>query len=144
MFFRVDDEYAAPGETVGARFTVGYFDIGTDRWALKYQSPAGERAAGTVTKTGTKAYTQVSFTVPDARFANGLTGGADFYLDSRSSDGANDGNEWVHIVQVERLVAPELTPTPTSTPTPSPTPTETPAITATPTRSARRSSCRCC
>ena len=135
MFFRVDDEYAAPGETVGARFTVGYFDIGTDRWALKYQSPAGERAAGTVTKTGTKSYTQVSFTVPDARFANGLTGGADFYLDSRSSDGANDGNEWVHIVQVERLVAPELTPTPTSTPTPSPTPTETPAITATPTRS---------
>lgn len=124
MFFRLDDGYIGPGETVKAQFTVGYFDIGADRWSLRYQSTGGEKVAGTVTKQGTKQYKEVTFTVSDARFANGLTGGADFYLDSRS-----DGDEWLHLVAVERVDDPPAT----ETPTPTVTPMETVTATATPT-----------
>jgi hypothetical protein len=127
MFFRLDDGYIAPGETVGAQFTVGYFDIGTDKWALRYQSAGGEKVAGTVTKQGTRQYKEVTFTVTDARFANGLAGGADFYLDSR-----NDGDEWVHLVAVERVGGPQVTQTPSPTVTPSVTPTVTPTGTGAP------------
>jgi hypothetical protein len=124
MFFRVDDGYVKPGQTVKAKITVGYFDIGTDAWSLKYQSTGGEKVAGTVTKAGTKKYRRVTFALSDARFANGLAGGADFYLDS-----LGDGDEWLHIVEVERT-DPPLPPTQTPAPTGSATATETPSPTA--------------
>ncbi len=123
MFFRIDDGYIGAGRpSRSVKFTIGYFDIGMDRWSLRYHSTAGEKVAGTVTKGGTKAYKEISFTVNDAALANGLTGGADFSLDSRAPDGTADGDEWVHQVTVERLDAPVGG---TETPTPSPTPTQT-------------------
>ncbi len=134
MFFKVDDGYMK-GD--GAKFyratiTVKYFDIGKDSFSVKYDSTTGEKIAGTVTKTGTKQYKTVSFTVNDAKFANRLTGGADFYLDSRDpATDAKDGNEWVHMVEVERLSENSEpatnTPTPTVTVTPSVTPSPTPS-----------------
>lgn len=128
MFFRLDDGYAGPGETVAATFTVGYFDIGPDAWSLRYQSTGGEKTAGTVTKQGTQQYREVTFTVRDARFANGLRGGADFYLDS-----LGDGDEWLHLVEVARVAGPPVTETPPPTVTPSATPTVTETATSTPT-----------
>ena len=81
-----------------------YFDIGTDKWSLKYDSASGEKSAGTVTKTGTKTLKTATFTVTDGRFGGRLTGGADFYIDSRNGT-TNDGNEWIHLVEVERTTA---------------------------------------
>jgi hypothetical protein len=124
MFFRIDDGYMKGdgGKVFKANITVKYFDINTDKFSIKYDSGSGEKIAGTVTKTGTKGYKTVTFTVNDAKFANRLTGGADFYLDSRDPDtGVSDGNEWLHMVEVEKLdSATEPTPTPTVTPTATP------------------------
>lgn len=134
MFFRIDDGYIPGTQVYSAKITVGYFDIGTDQWSLKYHSTTGEKVAGTVTKTNTKTYKEITFTVNDGKFANGLTGSTDFYLDSRAPNGTADGNEWVHKVEVEKLgavVEPTHTPTVTVTPTQTHTPTAT--ATSTPT-----------
>jgi len=134
MFFMIDDGYVPGTQQYKATIKVGYFDIGTDKWSLKYDSVSGEKVAGTVTKTGTKQYKEITFTVNDAKFANGLTGGTDFYIDSRSPEGTNDGNEWIHVVEVEKLDAinePTSTPTVTATPTQTLTPTATPTSTPT-------------
>ncbi len=108
MFFKIDDGYMAPAPNLvfGATVRVQYFDIGTDKWSLKYESWSGEKTAGAITKTGTKTLKEAVFTVTDGKFANGLAGGADFYLDSRNpTTAANDGNEWVHMVEVEKTAA---------------------------------------
>lgn len=133
MFFRIDDGYINGSQVYKATFTVKYFDIGTDKWSLKYDSTSGEKVAGTITKTGTKQLKTYTVTVTDAKFANRLTGSTDFYLDSRAPDGTLDGNEWLHMVEVEKLDSvlepthtPTVTPTPTETATPTVTPTATP------------------
>jgi hypothetical protein len=101
MFFLIDNGYIPGDQTYSAKITVAYFDIGTDKWSLKYDSTSGEKSAGTVTKTGSKTLKTVTFTVTDGRFGGRLTGGADFYIDSRNGT-TNDGNEWIHMVEVER------------------------------------------
>ncbi len=137
MFFMVDDGYMNPNSNLvfGATIRVQYFDIGTDKWSLKYQSMSGEKSAGTITKTNTKLLKEAVFTITDGKFANGLTGGTDFYLDSRDPSGnVNDGNEWLHKVSVEKFNAstpPTSTPTPTATATQTSTPTVTPTATST-------------
>jgi hypothetical protein len=87
-----------------------------------------------VQKTGSNSFRTATFVLPDARMSNGMTGGADFVLDSRSDAGADDGNEWVHFVELKKLAGPGALPTPTHTATPSPTagPTRTPTPTWTP------------
>ena len=86
MFFNVDDQYINGSQQYQVKITVKYFDIGTDSWALKYDSTSGEKVAGRVTKTGTKALMEQVFTINDAKFANRLGGNkADFYIDSRSA-----------------------------------------------------------
>ncbi len=137
MFFRIDDQYIDGSQQYQVKITVKYFDIGTDTWSLRYDSTSGEpngKLAGTVTKTGTKTLKEKVFTISDAKFAKRLANGkADFYIDSRSTGGANDGNEWIHMVDVakqgtspEPTVTPTVTATPTRTPTPTVTPTATP------------------
>ncbi len=63
-----------------------------------------------------------------------MAGGVDFVLDSRSDSGANDGNEWIHFVEVKKLGGPDPLPTPTGVATSTPTsgPTRTPTPTWTP------------
>lgn len=104
MFFLIDNGYIPGSDTYSAVITVKYFDIGADKWALKYDAASGEKTAGTVTKTGTKTLKTATFAITDGRFGGRLTGGADFYLDSRDGT-TNDGNEWVHLVEVERTSA---------------------------------------
>lgn len=105
MFFLIDDGYISGTETVEVTITVKYFDIGTDKWSLRYHSTSGEKIAGTITKMGSKTLKVATFTITDGRFANGLAGGSDFYLDSRNGT-TNDGNEWVHMVEIEKRVGP--------------------------------------
>lgn len=132
MFFRIDDGYIPGTQAYKASITVGYFDIGTDKWSLKYHSTTGEKTAGTVTKTGSKAYKEITFTVNDAKFANGLMGGSDFYLDSNPDKLPlnQELDEWIHKVEVQKLDS-VLEPTKTPTVTPTPTHTATPTVTAT-------------
>lgn len=109
MFFVVDNGYIPGDATYSATITVKYFDIGTDKWSLKYDATSGEKTAGTITKGNTKALKTATFTITDGRFGGRLTGGADFYLDSRNGT-TNDGNEWIHMVEIERtstLTAPK-------------------------------------
>ena len=135
MFFKVDDGYLFnTNQTVTV--TVTYFDRGTDRWDLFYDSTSGERLGGSVYKTNSLTWKKATFVLANARFANGLTGGSDFYIDGRS-----DGDEYIHFVDVTKSgsAGPTSTPTPTPIPatpsnTPTRTPTFTPGPTATPTR----------
>ncbi len=149
MFFQIDDGYIDGSQTYPVKISVQYFDIGTDKWQLKYDSAGGEKAAvapdgkSYIQKTGTKQLKEVVFTISDGKFAGRLTGGADFYLDSRAPDGSLDGNEWVHLVEIalqDATPRPTRTPTPTATATPTasatPTDAHTPTVTPTATREA--------
>ncbi|MGV8084611.1 MAG: prealbumin-like fold domain-containing protein [Coriobacteriia bacterium] len=133
MWFDVDDQYMDGSEVYTVKISVKYLDMGTDTWSLRYDSTSGEKVAGTITKTGTKQVKTAVFDITDGKFANGLAGNlADFGIDSRSTLGANDGNEWIHMVDVAKLDEqdpPTLTPTPTMTPTATNTPTVTPTAT---------------
>ena len=136
MFFKVDDGYINGG-TNTVTIKVTYADLGTDRWTLTYDSTNGPRVATPVgsndpwvQKTNSRTWKVATFILTDARFANGLTGQSDFYISCN-----NDGNEWIHFVDVARGVGPTPPPTPTSPPTATPTPTRTggPTPTRTPT-----------
>ncbi len=164
----------AGSEAHEVAITVTYLDRGSDRFRLKYDSTSGPAVArvyairdwtvrvglamdpglptsglqppGTffVQKTNTNRWKTVTFWITDGYFGNRLPGGADFYIDSRSDADTNDGDEWLHHVDVRKLNnVPQITPTPTPTatagsatptPTSTSTPTRTPTPTATPTR----------
>jgi hypothetical protein len=146
MFFDIDPGYMFDGNYT-ADIQVRYLDKGADQLRLQYESTTGPKYAaikGTtntvVTKQNTNQFRTVTFTVSDARFADGLPGSTDFAIDSRSGEGANDGNEWIHFVDVRKYdpVLPTNTPTVTRTATPTATPTSTNTPTATPTATATR------
>jgi len=84
---------------------VTYFDQGTDTWSLEYDGPGGvSTTAGIVTKGNTNTWKKHIFFINDARFANGLTGGSDFRINSRG-----DGDEYIHMVMLaKRSGNPEL------------------------------------
>jgi hypothetical protein len=142
MWFDIDDRYAYNGTGYTADIIVTYWDRGTDKFLLQYDSFSGPKYAipqgGSnpwVQKTGTNQFRQVVFRVTDARFGNGLPEGIDFKLDSRDEAGVEDGDEWIHLVDLRVLgvAAPTSTPTATNTPTRTPTPTATHTPTRTPT-----------
>lgn len=132
MFFKIDDGYIYEG-TNTATVRVTYYDVGTDTWELQYDSAGTDayKSAGIVRKTNTGRWLTYEFVLTDARFGNRQAGGADFRISCR-----NDGDEYIHFVQVIRSGAAPVPPAPTSTRTPTPgatmVPTMTPA-TATPT-----------
>jgi hypothetical protein len=113
--------------------TVTYLDQGTDQWKLRYDSTTGTKDAGVVQKTNTNNWRKATFVLTDARFGNGYTdngsgggngsGAADLTLDCM-----NDGNEYIHMVEITRRTEGGTTPTvtPTATRTATPTPTATP------------------
>ncbi len=139
MWFDIDDTYAYNGQGYSADITVTYWDRGTDKFLLQYDSFSGPKYATPlggsnpwVLKTNSNQFRKAIFRVDDARFANGLAEGIDFKLDSRDENGANDGDEWIHLVDARVTGDAVVTSTPTSTPTH--TPTRTPTPTHTPTR----------
>ena len=137
MFFKVDNGYINGG-TNSVTIKVTYADMGTDRWTLTYDSVSGPRTATPVgssnpwvQKTNSRTWKVATFILTDARFGNNLTGRSDFYISSN-----NDGDEWLHFVDVARGIGPTPPPTPTTAPTASPPRTRTPG--PTPTRTPTR------
>lgn len=133
MWFSIDDGYIFGG-TNAVTITVTYWDNATDTWSLYYDAVSGEKAATPVgssnpwvQKTGSNTYQQAVFRITDARFANRLTSSADFYIDCR-----NDGNEWIHFVDLTNGQWTPVFETPTPTATATATPTHTPTVTPTP------------
>jgi len=89
---------------------VTYLNRGLDSWKLTYDSFSGMREAGTIQKTNTDQWLTETFVLTDARFGNGLgSSAADLTIDC-----LNDGNEYIHMVEIVI----ETGPTPTTTPTP--------------------------
>jgi hypothetical protein len=141
MWFSADDGYVY-GDGNQVQIDVTYWDRGADRWQLKYQDSSGQEVAAVpqggadpwVQKTNSNTFRTATFVLPDARLSNSMSGGADFVLDSRSETGVNDGDEWIHFVELKKLDGPPPLPTPTHTATPAPTtgPTRTPTPTWTP------------
>ena len=141
MYFKVDDGYIRGG-TNQVTIQVIYWDYGTDRWILTYDSTTGSKDAAPqgssnrwVQKSNSRTWKTATFVLNDARFNNSLAGGSDFRISSN-----NDGDEWVHFVSVGKGAGypPPPTPVATSTPTraptrsPGPTPTITPTATPLP------------
>ena len=134
MYFKIDDRYAynlSPGTTVTV--TVTFLDDAGDTWSLVYDGQDGPVEIVVPNSDpgepglGGGEWATIEFVLTDARFANGLTGGADFYL---SSNG--DGDNWFHMVMVSvGRSRPRSTPTPWPTPTPTPTPQPSPTPTPT-------------
>jgi len=142
MGLNIDSLYmgSIPGQVYSATITVTYLDMYTDTWSLRYDSTSGVKMAlaagssdGYVHKGGTKKALQAKFVVQDARFRS-PTGESDFYIDSRGPGDANDGDEWIHMVDVAKGSA-QAEPTPTPTATATATQTETPTVTPTATPS---------
>lgn len=127
MWFKIDNGYINGG-TNQVNIDVTYFDIGADKWSLQYDSTSGMKDAvpngsgnAYVQKANTRTWKTATFTITDGRFANTLTGGADFRVNCM-----NDGNDWFHLIKVSKAGGSAPTPTPTSSPSPTATPTRTP------------------
>ncbi len=144
MAFDADDGYVY-NENYEAEISVTYWDHGTDKFRVQYDSTSGPKYAKPVgsnntwvTKQNSGQFRTVKFFVNDARFANNMPGYTDFIVDSRDENGNNDGNEWIHFVDLKKVDTnvPTATPSPTRTPSPTFTPTNTPTSTptSTPTR----------
>ena len=134
MWFDIDDGYIHGG-TNAVTITVTYWDNDTDTWSLHYDAVGGDERTATplgssnawVEKMGSNSYQQAVFVITDARFADGLSDRADFYIDSN-----DDGDEWIHLVDLTNGEWTPIFEVPTPTPTVTPTPTNTPTVTPTP------------
>ena len=126
MWFRLADQFVN-GNPVQQSFTVKvtYLDQGTDTWKLTYDSTSGEKQAGVVTKANSNSWKTVSFVLGDARFGNGIGTQSDLRLNCNG-----DGDDYFHMVEVQRGGVVQSTATPTPTITPTATPTASPTATA--------------
>ncbi|NOZ06487.1 MAG: DNRLRE domain-containing protein [Chloroflexi bacterium] len=95
MWFNIDDRFTF---TNPVTISVVYKDTGTDSWELIYDAIGDQnKSAGIVTKTGTGAWLTKTFVLNDARLLNGELAGTDFRIDC-----LNDGDEYIHYVEVAR------------------------------------------
>ncbi len=131
MWFKINDQYLFGGDNT-VKIAVTYADMGSDRFKLEYDSTTGLRAATVsgsgldyVQKTNSNTWKTVTFLASNARMANGLTGGADFRLNS-----SGDGDEHIHLVMLNKDAAGFAGPPVTFTPSPTPTATPTPQVLA--------------
>lgn len=102
MWFKLDDTYRSryAGSTQ-VTIRVTYLDRGTDSWRLDYDSTTSAyKLAGVVTKTNSGTWRTATFVIDDARVQNGQLGGADFRINSRGDSSTNDGDEYIHVVDV--------------------------------------------
>ncbi len=139
----IDDAFMHDG-SFHVDVVVTYFDHSAGgAWSLLYDSIGGEKSAGTVSPKGTNRWQEHTFSIEDARFANGLkpyhkdsqASGFDLRLDRH--DSIDDIFHMVRVIPHPATPTPTHTPSPTTTPIPtrtlSPSPTITPTATRTPT-----------
>ncbi|NOZ71791.1 MAG: DNRLRE domain-containing protein, partial [Chloroflexi bacterium] len=126
MYFDIEDGYLH-NTRERVRLNITYYDKGTDRFDVYYDAWSNaNKLAGTVRKTNTGRWLKASWVLTDARFGNRQPGGGEHPGSDFSIYARGDGDEIIHLVQVERL---DLPATPIPTPTPplaAPTPTGTP------------------
>ncbi|WP_158560383.1 Ig-like domain-containing protein [Paenibacillus contaminans] len=79
MYFAVDRDYLTEDDR-DVTIEVTYFDEGTTSFALEYESASSAPVSLQVSRTGTNKWLTRTFQLADARFAGGLSGGADFRL----------------------------------------------------------------
>ncbi|NLG50056.1 MAG: DNRLRE domain-containing protein [Chloroflexi bacterium] len=144
IYLDVDNQYPFVGQvpatepegTVAFKIRVTFINHDGDTLSLEYRNYQGQLVAQTVRKGAAlgpvNTWVTHEFDVYDAYLNNNLDGHSDFRL---SSNG--DGDEIVHMVEVEGRwdgnPPATLTQTPTSTLSPSPTPTLTSTVTPSPT-----------
>ena len=127
MYFDIDDGYLHDTHE-RVRLNITYYDQGTDSFDVFYDAWSNaNKSAGRVQKHNTGQWKTVSWELTDARFGNRQPGGGDHPGSDLNIYAGNDGDETIHLVQVERLDLP-TPPAPTATPVfhPHPTPTWTP------------------
>ncbi len=126
MYFDIEDGYLFDTRE-RVRLNITYYDKGTDSFEVRYDAWSDpNKLAGVVRKTNTGTWKTVSWVLTDARFGNRQPGGGDHPGSDFHINALNDGDEIIHLVQVERLDLPAA-PAPTATPTlPPPTPRWTP------------------
>ncbi|HID33451.1 MAG TPA: DNRLRE domain-containing protein, partial [Anaerolineae bacterium] len=128
MYFDIEDGYLLDTQE-RVRLNITYYDRGTDAFEVRYDAWSNpNKLAGVVHKTDTGTWKTVSWTLTDARFSNRQPGGGDHPGSDFHIDALNDGDEIIHLVQVERL---DLPAPPAPTPTPA-LPRATPPWTPTP------------
>lgn len=127
MYFDIEDGYLRDTHE-RVRLNVTYYDQGTGKFDVYYDAWSNlNKLAGTVTKTNTGNWLKASWELTDARFGNRLPGGGSHPGSDLSIYARNDGDDFIHMVQVERLGLPApVTPSPTPLPAASPTPVWTP------------------
>lgn len=123
MWFKIDDGYIY-GSTAPVTITVTYLDHGNDTWKLTYDGDHGESVATPqgsthpyVQKQNSGHWKQAVFVISDGHFANRLFGESDFRIDCN-----NDGDEYIHFVDVTKGGGNHPAPTPWPTGTPAATP----------------------
>ena len=101
IYFDIDGDYVFGGNNV-ATVTVTYYDQGTDRWELHYDSSAGvDKLGGTVRKGNTLTWRKAVFLLRDAQFADRMPGGGTHPGSDLRIWSADDGNETIQFVDVE-------------------------------------------
>ncbi len=106
MWFDIDDEYAYNSQGLSTDITVTYWDHGTDKFRLQYNSFSGPKYATPqggsnpwVQKTNSSQFRQVVFRLNDARFTNSLAEGIDFKIELRATKTASmtatNGSIWL-------------------------------------------------
>ncbi len=127
MYFDIEDGYLFDTHE-RVRLNVTYYNQGTGKFDVYYDAWGSlNKLAGTVTKTNTGKWLKASWELTDARFGNRLPGGGSHPGSDLSIYARNDGDDFIHMVQVERLGLPAtVTPSPTPLPSANPTPTWTP------------------
>ncbi|NOZ51425.1 MAG: DNRLRE domain-containing protein, partial [Chloroflexi bacterium] len=126
MYFDIEDGYLNDTHE-RVRLSITYYDQGTDAFDVRYDAWSNaNKLAGTVHKTNTRRWLKASFVLSDARFGNRQPGGGEHPGSDFNIYARGDGDEIIHLVQVERLDMATTTPAPIPTIAAPPTPTSTP------------------
>lgn len=127
MYLDIEDGYLRDTHE-RVRLNVTYYDQGIGRFDVYYDAWSNpSKLAGTVTKTNTGKWLKASWELTDARFGNRQPGGGSHPGSDLGIYARNDGDDFIHMVQVERLGMPAtVTPSPTPLPAANPTPVWTP------------------
>ncbi|MCP4198969.1 MAG: DNRLRE domain-containing protein, partial [Proteobacteria bacterium] len=122
MYFDIEDGYLYDTHEP-VRLNITYWDAGYDSFNVHYDAwSSPNKSAGTVKKQNTGRWLKASWELSDARFGNRQAGGGEYPGSDLSIYARGDGDETIHLVQIERLSLP-ATPIPSPTPTVDTTPT---------------------
>jgi hypothetical protein len=97
FYFRVSDAFARTGDT---HLTIGvqYYDAGTDKIRIQYNSETSNHQNLYITKTGSNTWKMAYFTIENAKFANLQS----YYSDLRIGNNYDGSTEYIRMVEIVR------------------------------------------